>query len=51
MTKKEMINKIKEYYKKINRDKIPKIENYTKKELIKVMYLFNLYEQSVIFEC
>ena len=41
-TKKEMIQKIKDYYKKINRDKYPNINKYKRKELIKCLEIFNL---------
>lgn len=31
-----------DYYNSINRDKIPNIETYSKKELEKVIFMFNL---------
>lgn len=37
-----MIKIILDYYNSINRDKIPNIQSYSKKELEKVIYIFNL---------
>jgi hypothetical protein len=42
MNKKEMIKKITDHYISINRDKIPKIELYTKKQLEKVCLLLGI---------
>jgi|TARA_R110000822_G_scaffold36128_6_gene101865 hypothetical protein len=43
MNKKLMIEKIIKYYISIDRDKIPDIHNYSKKELQKVCELFMLF--------
>jgi len=38
-----MLKIILRYYDSINRDKIPDMRNYSKKDLLKVIELFNLY--------
>ena len=38
-----MIEEIKKYYKSIDRDKYPDMENYSLKELQKVFELFDLF--------
>lgn len=43
MTRDEMLKIILRYYDSINRDKIPNMTNYSKKDLLKVIELFNLY--------
>ena len=43
MTKDEMLKIILRYYESINRNKIPDMTNYSKKDLMKVIELFNLY--------
>lgn len=43
MNKKEMIKRITDYYISIKREKIPNLENYSKKELEKVCLLFMLF--------
>ena len=43
MDKDDMIEEIKKYYKSINRDKYPNMENYSIKELQKVCELFDLF--------
>jgi hypothetical protein len=39
----ELILKIKKYYASINRDKYPNMDNYTIRELYKVIELFNIF--------